>query len=1035
MRATQPVSAGSHRQPAAHAATGVRRWLTAPLLILGLVLLEGASARAQKGTTFPTPRLATVMPPGGRAGTRVEVTLGGADLEESASLYCSHPGLKAERLADPPSPDPKKPAPTAPPRFAITVAADVPPGIYDVRAVGKWGVSNPRAFAVGDLVEVLEQEPNSDVPQAQRVPLNSTISGAIGANVDVDYFAFPGRKGQRVLVRCAAGSIDSRLTPLVQLFDAAGRQLATNHDYRNRDAVLDCVLPEDGDYHVRLSQYAYQGGGAEYFYRLTISTTPWIDAVYPPVVEPGKPSTVTLFGRNLPGGKAEGQGLEQVTVTIQAPAPRPGSGLDFHGTALPRCGSLDGFGYRTRNDAGNSNVVLLTYAAAPVVLDNEDNDTPEKAQEIPVPCELCGRIEKKRDRDWYVFTGKKGDVLVLEGFADRLGSPIDLSFLVRQADSKQVVGEFDDHTDIPTTMERFYTRTEDPRGRIVLPADGRYELLVRSMTADVRAGPRQVYRVSVRRERPDFHLIVVGNTDTSGGGCTVRRGGSQDLQVVCFRQDGFEGEVALSVEGLPAGVSCPLQVLGPNQKQTALVVTAAPDAAPWAGEIKVTGRATIDGKEIVREGRAGCIVWPTQQPNQPAVSRLSRSLVLAVRDQGPFRLDVPLKEASVPLGGTLELKVQVERQFSDFKAPVQLTRVSAPGLSNGQPINIPNTTVSPTQKEATIKIAVPTNAVPGTYNLVFRGTGQFAFDRGDKKKQNIAVTQVTPPVRLTVFKGVADLSVANAAVTVPPGGSVPLDVKIKRLAGYKGELKLELVLPNGFGGVSAVPVTVPAGANEARLVLKAASTAKPGSNGNVLVRATAVVDKATLTHDARITLTIGKDKDAGSTSAEQQTLTLLADGSAGWKYIAAAKVKGDRWRQLDFDDKGWKSGKAPLGYGEDEIAARKGTLIEEKGQPVLFRKVIDVPAELLAKKGVTVQLAVASDDSAVVYVNGEVADSEDADHEFMYWNREVEVPAKLLRPGKNVVAVLVHNKEGSSDLYLDLKLTGRAPAAKVSPKK
>ena len=56
--------------------------------------------------------------------------------------------------------------------------------------------------------------------------------------------------------------------------------------------------------------------------------------------------------------------------------------------------------------------MLLTYARASVVIENDDNDTPEKAQAVNVPCEIAGRIDKKRDRDWYVFDAKKGDVLM-----------------------------------------------------------------------------------------------------------------------------------------------------------------------------------------------------------------------------------------------------------------------------------------------------------------------------------------------------------------------------------------------------------------------------------------------------------------------------------------------------------------------------------------------------------------------------------------------------------------------------------------------
>ena len=87
---------------------------------------------------------------------------------------------RADRPAAAPAARPEEAAdqagPAQPPvtKFKVTIGADVPLGIHDVRLVNKWGVSNARAFVVGDLPEVLEKEPNNDVEQAQRIELNST---------------------------------------------------------------------------------------------------------------------------------------------------------------------------------------------------------------------------------------------------------------------------------------------------------------------------------------------------------------------------------------------------------------------------------------------------------------------------------------------------------------------------------------------------------------------------------------------------------------------------------------------------------------------------------------------------------------------------------------------------------------------------------------------------------------------------------------------------------------------------------------------
>lgn len=1026
---------------------GLHVVLSALLLALG-----GRLALAQQqGQPFPTTRLATLTPPGARAGSTLEVTVSGIDLDEVTDLLFSHPGLRATRLDAAAKLDKvekpeqrqrmNQPGPTGSLRFTVRVAADVPLGSHDARIVGKWGVSNPRAFTVGDLAEVQEKEPNNDVPQAQKVELNTTINGRIDPNVDVDYFAFAGKKGQHVVLHCAASSIDSRLQPFVQLFTPAGRLLAANRHYRDRDAVLDAPLPEDGNYLVRVAEFTYLTGGPEHFYRLTITTDPWIDTAFPPVVEPGQPARITLHGRNLPGGKPDphalldGRPLDSLTVEVTPPA--GDDRLTFGDTLPARSAALDGFEYRLKGTGTSSNPVLLAFARAPIVLDNGDNDTPDKAQQIPVPSEVCGRVEKRHDRDWYTFAAKKGEAFTIEGFADRLGAPLDLYFLLRRANG-QVIGEFDDHPDVPTNTGKFFTRTEDAKARFVAPEDGKYELMVTSRSADLLAGPRHIYRLSILREQPDFRLVVVGGDEPGAGGGAVRQGGTHELQVVCFRHGGFTGEVALSIDGLPRGVTCQPQTIGPNLRDTMLVVSATADAPLGIGEIKVTGTADLGGQRVTHLARAGCLVQPAQQQQQQqqgttAVSRLARSLLLAVRPQGPFSLATESPELAVPVGGNVAIKVKVTRH-GDFKAPVQLTRSSVPLQQNGQPINVPTVTVAANQAEGEIKFPLPQSTPPGTYNLVFQGSGVFPFARDAmaKQKPNTLFVQATPAVRLTVFSAIADLTLGNPTLALAAGGEAALAVKVKRLHGYTGALRVELVLPRDNGGVAAAPITVAANETEAKLVLKAQPGAKPGAIANALVRATGVGDKAALAQEAKLALTVTSDKPGAApvtAVGDYRTVKLLPESAEGWRFLPQAMVKGDRWRSPKFDEAGWQAGKAPVGYGEDEIGKRRGTEIKETGVPFVFRRVFEVPAELLDQKGATFRLSVASDDSAVVYLNGELADDDpEADHEFKYWNREIDLAARQLKPGKNVVAVLVRNKAGSSDLYLDLEIAAQVPA-------
>src|SRR5215470_1236884 len=125
------------------------------------ILVACAPARAD----LPSVRFDRLTPLGGAAGTTVDVEVIGAEMEGVKTLLFDHPGLKATFVKER--------------RFRVSIAADVPPGTYDVRLIGRFGVSNPRLFSVSHgLADVAQKAPGT--PQA--VPVNSAVNGTCGAN-------------------------------------------------------------------------------------------------------------------------------------------------------------------------------------------------------------------------------------------------------------------------------------------------------------------------------------------------------------------------------------------------------------------------------------------------------------------------------------------------------------------------------------------------------------------------------------------------------------------------------------------------------------------------------------------------------------------------------------------------------------------------------------------------------------------------------------------------------------------------------------
>jgi hypothetical protein len=874
-------------------------------LVSGLVLLavSGTAAAQQPPPGLPSPHLQHVFPLGVRAGNSVEVTVTGTDLEEPESLLFAHPGLKGEYLAPPKAevPDPKDPKKIGPPpktnpagpyKFRVTAAADVPPGLYDLRVVGAWGVSNPRTFAVSDQIEIAEKEPNNDVGEAQKVEIGTTVSGIISAPTDVDYTSFTGKKGDRIVISCLASSISSRADPMIEVIDPSGRRLGTNRNYLGSDALIDVVLPDDGEYLVRLFQFTYTAGGPEYFYRLSITAAPWIDAVFPPVVEPGKPTAVTIYGRNLPGGRpadgftAEGRPLEKVTVTVTPPADAVGS-LTSLGHVDPTTALQDGFSYALKGPGGTSNPVVIFLARDKLTVKTDPASTPETAAEMTGPGEIAGFLAKRGTRDWIAFRAKKGEKVTLDLAAERVGASGDFFFSVRDGKEpkRDLSGEQDDDTDALHPFGFYKYRSDPAAYTFTAPADGKFYVVVGCRESSYLSGPKAAYRLRIGQPMPDFRAVVMPYSRFYQTGSAVWLGGTQAYHVFAHRTDGYAGALDVTAEGLPDGVTAEPLTIGPAARWGVLVLKVAPDAAPAtrAFAVKVTGTDAA-GKVLVRAARPASVTWGFTQPdqNQPVVAKLDQSLVVAVRSpRAPFAITADVPNATVKSAAGKEEKVNgpvvVLRQGEKATVPVKaewtvpdkpnVTLSTEPMMQNAQSAPVTaQVAAQPTKDKPDVQVTLDakSTAVPGAYTIVLRGVTQVPFSKDPMAKQK------GPNVPVETFGTVAVLVIPTAVVKVTPGAlpgnaltiGTPgeLTVKVDRQYDYAGEIKLKFELPKGTTGVTAAEVTIPANKDEAKLVLEAAPDAKPGAVSNATITATAMYGgKYAITHEAKVNFTVAQE--------------------------------------------------------------------------------------------------------------------------------------------------------------------------------
>lgn len=686
-------------------------------MFLGLVtlalLLSGSAHAGLSG-----PQLYSVFPPGGKQGTTVEVEFFGLHLEEPSGLFFSHPKITAELL---PVDEKDK---NRPRRFKVTIPPDVPVGDYDVRLICKLGISNVRTFCVSDFAEGLEQEPNDSRAQATRVNLNSTVNGCIRKGEDLDWFVFAAKAGQRILIECRAWRIDSTLDGVMWLYDSAGKELAMSQDEElrdeKRDPFIDFDVPADGDYAVKLTDFIYDGSD-QLFYRLSVTANvPYVDFILPIGVPPSSNTPITFYGRNLPGGEKtdmqiEGRPLQKVVRTIAAPSGEASAELHSSDAVRPWTASLDGMDVRVKGEGGTSNAKLLLFDPLPHVSEQEPNDNQKQAQRLNVPSSVDGQF-MKGDSDYYIFAAKKNEKFHLNVIASRINSPGDPEMVILDASGKALASPKDTPTHPDSVVNeanaRFLTETRDIYHQFTAPEDGDYTLRIEHLFRQARGGPHFTYRLTIEGDqRPDFRLISISTHYRCIHTHMIPQGGRERVDFLCWRLRGHNEPVTIEARNLPPGVTAEPIIIAPGVTIASLVLTAAADAPPFAGQIEFVGKSKVGSQELVHTARSGEIITTN---TYSTLNRLTHGVVAAVREKAAVLTTLAPAHVTVKKGQPLNLTATVTRR-EDLKGKmVQLHGmyyVPPPGLA------IATVKVEPGTSEA--KLALKTeNMKAGTYSML-----------------------------------------------------------------------------------------------------------------------------------------------------------------------------------------------------------------------------------------------------------------------------------------------------------------------------
>jgi WD40 repeat protein len=347
----------------------------------GAVAVVDEATGTVQGQLFPIkpkpPQLTKLWPTSGQRGRDIRLTLEGKHLAGAAELTSTYPGVTAKILSE-------GQAPTAL-QAVVTFPADTPAGVYKLGVKTAAGQSAQLPFIVDLFPQVQEAGRNDSPGTGQKVTLPATILGTISRAGQVDFYRFDAQAGQQVGVQVLTAAVGSKLDAVLQLTDLDGRVIAEG------GGVLGHRCDRAGSYALSIRDRDFRGA-PDMHYRLHVGDVPIVTAVFPLGLRRGTEVEVHVEGVNL--GAA-------TSVRMKAPADAA------VGSRLPLQVAAPG-----GPPAGNASVVVGEF--------------PEVLHEVlPVPGVANGRIEQPGVTETWRFPAKKGQRLIVEINARRLGSPLD----------------------------------------------------------------------------------------------------------------------------------------------------------------------------------------------------------------------------------------------------------------------------------------------------------------------------------------------------------------------------------------------------------------------------------------------------------------------------------------------------------------------------------------------------------------------------------------------------------------------------------
>lgn len=517
-------------------------------------------------------------------------------------------------------------------QLRIKIDQNVLPGNYEISLKTSSGLTNPVVFQVGQFNEFCctYNQHRYDKERVERdteiLQIPVVLNGRILPG-KVNRFTLGLKKGQNILIVTQARSLVPYLADgvpgwfqaVVALYDKNWKEVCFSDDYYFQpDPVCRYTVPEDGLYFLEIRDSIYRGR-EDFVYRIYV--------------------------------------LEENDANKNFPFfTSPMDGLERNLAALPE-----------------------TVKNLPQLIETEQKI--QSSQQVFLPVLIKGCINFPGDIDQYRFYGKKGEVIAIEVYGRRIGSPIDSLIRLKNQIGQTISWNDDIKQDIESGL---LTHHSDSYLLTTLPSTGTYTVEI--IDAQTHGGKEYMYLLRISKPLPDFTLVVSpAHLNIPGDGVAV-------IDVYAARKDGFDSDIELNLKNPPEGFVLDGARIPAGKSSIRLTMRAPSKYAGQIFPVEIEGRSKINGKELVRSAKPAqemmqAFAYTHLVPSEKMIVSVIRGRFRAIKTQ------IPPEGLKIPAGGSTNIPCFLETWFRpssplsisfELKNPPEGIRIKDVSFENGK---------------------------------------------------------------------------------------------------------------------------------------------------------------------------------------------------------------------------------------------------------------------------------------------------------------------------------------------------------------